>query len=109
MINIRKEVGRKIKALRENYALTQEKLAEAIGVQTQVISKLETGKSFISYRVLEKLCDIYDLKPKYFFDYNEIQHNSSAESKIKVINDKINSLTPERLDDIYKIVTALSI
>jgi len=60
-------LGSAIKELRIKKDLTQEKLAEFLGVQPQTIAKLETGKRFVSSKFLSKLCNFFDVSPNVFF------------------------------------------
>lgn len=67
-------------ALREMLGLTQEKFAERIGTVKQHISLWETGVTIPSVRTLVKICNIFDVAPRYFFTSDE--HNNDAHSKI---------------------------
>ena len=51
----------RIKAARERKHLTQEELAEQIGVSTQQMSFLEQGRSGLSLKALVNLCDRLDV------------------------------------------------
>lgn len=50
------KTGRLISAKRKEAGLTQEKLAEKIGVTNKTVSKWETGKSMPDYSVVPELC-----------------------------------------------------
>ena len=50
------EIGRFIAEKRRAKNLTQEQLAELLGVSNKTISKWETGKSMPDYAVVESLC-----------------------------------------------------
>ena len=50
-------IGARIKAARERVHLTQEQLAERIGVSNKTISKWETGKCMPDYSVVKNLCE----------------------------------------------------
>ena len=52
-----KVFGKRIKELRERKKLTQEKLAEKVGLDLQTISRIETGYYFTSFENLEKLAN----------------------------------------------------
>lgn len=45
MTNLQREVGRAIRQLRTSKGLTQEQLAEAVGVTEQAIGKIERGEN----------------------------------------------------------------
>lgn len=108
MMDIKKEVGRKLRNLREMADLTQEQLAEEIGVQTNTISKVETGRHFISCEFLTKLCSYFKVDESYFFSFSTPKYNSSDSEKIEVINKKVKTLKPDTLNYIYKTILAVS-
>lgn len=51
-----REIGEKIRELREKSDLTQKKLADKLGISQQIISRIESGKHNISLGTLEKVC-----------------------------------------------------
>lgn len=51
------EIGQRIKKLRENRGLTQEKLSRALGVTRPVISKIESGKKALNSVELRQIAD----------------------------------------------------
>jgi transcriptional regulator with XRE-family HTH domain len=53
--DLKKVIGAAIGAQREATGITQEKLAEAVGIATETVSRFETGKRLPS---IEKLVDI---------------------------------------------------
>ncbi len=53
---IQQEIGRFIAEKRRAKNLTQEQLAELLGVSNKTISKWETGKSMPDYSIVELLC-----------------------------------------------------
>ena len=66
MLNVRKETGKKVKELRLSKGMSQEQFAEKIGINAQQLSRIECGKSYLTYKVLEALCDTFDKQPHYF-------------------------------------------
>ncbi len=50
------KTGQLIAAKRKEAGLTQEKLAEKIGITNKTVSKWETGKSMPDYSVVSELC-----------------------------------------------------
>lgn len=52
-----KTVGQRVAALREFYRMTQEELAEAVGVHSVTVSKWERGTQEVSGRYLPKLAE----------------------------------------------------
>jgi transcriptional regulator with XRE-family HTH domain len=53
--DLKKKIGKAIHARREMMGITQEKLAEAVGIATETVSRFETGSRLPS---IEKLVDI---------------------------------------------------
>lgn len=51
-----KEIGLKIKKMREKSGLTQKKLADKLGISQQIISRIEKGKQNISLETLNNIC-----------------------------------------------------
>ena len=104
---MKNEIGHKLRNLRIESGLSQEKLAELLGVHIQAIGKVETGKIFISEKVLNKACKFFKVKPKYFFDFTDLRLRQSDEDRIAEINEKLRLSKPIFIKQIYKIVNAL--
>lgn len=69
---IQKYLGKQIKRYRKSAKLSQEQLAESIGIATNSLSSIETGNSFMTVNTLEKLLSALDISPKELFDFPEI-------------------------------------
>lgn len=90
-----KEIGRRIKQIRNEMGMTKDGLAKAIGVTGQFLGVVEAGKSAISYEKLRKLCEISGYSSDYilfgkrmemlnetkalFLEYNEEQVEDACE------------------------------
>ncbi len=61
------ELGKNIKAERNRQFLSQEKLAELIGIQTHHISKIERGLVDIKFTTLISILKALDLKFEQLF------------------------------------------
>lgn len=100
-------LGAVVKELRTRKALTQEKLAEHIGVEMQTISAIEGGKTFISCEVLTKLCNFFEISPSVFFSE---QPNIFSNENLDYYN-KIKFLLPKfsqsKLKEIYDILCVM--
>jgi len=68
------DVGAKLRKLREENKLSQETLAESIGISPQQLHKYETGKNKISFDKLEIIAAKFGVDLNYFssidFDVN---------------------------------------
>jgi transcriptional regulator with XRE-family HTH domain len=65
----KEKFGKKLRFFRRQKDLTQEQLAEAIGVSVEFISNIERGINAPSFETLEKLCEALQLLPKELFDF----------------------------------------
>ena len=82
MIDIKKALGKKIKQIRKSKNLTQERLAELIGLEVPSLSNIETGKFAPSVDTLQKLSDVLDVDPWDFYYFSEV----SEEKMVSEIN-----------------------
>ena len=64
-------VGRKLRERREYLGLTQEELAQVLGVTTQYISAIETNKKVPSLSVLARLAEALGVNVDYFVSSTE--------------------------------------
>ena len=64
------ELGKNIKAERNRKFLSQEKLAEIIGIQTHHISKIERGLVDIKFSTLIAILKALDLKFEKLYEIN---------------------------------------
>lgn len=55
------EIGKRIQTSREQAGLTQEQLAERLGLSTQFLSTVERGANGTSVENIIKLCDILNV------------------------------------------------
>lgn len=55
------QLGYRIKAAREEKKLTQEKLAEAVGISTVYLSEIENKRTIPSFSVLCSICKIINI------------------------------------------------
>ena len=93
--------GKRIKEIRKNKKMTQEKLAETVGLDCQTISRIETGYYFTTYENLEKIAITLDVDIKDFFDFG---HLKEKEKLKKDINEKLNILSTKDLRKIAKFI-----
>lgn len=69
-MNNKKLLGQRIKEVRKAKGLTQEKLAEIIGIETGSLSAIESGRHFPSLITLEKIATHFDIPLQVFFDFS---------------------------------------
>ncbi len=69
--------GIKLKKLRKSRKLTQEKLAELLEINQRQLTRIETGKSYPSFKTVEKICEVFLIEPYELFDFTDIKNKSS--------------------------------
>jgi transcriptional regulator with XRE-family HTH domain len=62
------EFGKKLKTLRNNQKLTQQQLADRLGVAKSIVSYYESGNRYPSYDVLVKIARIFHVSTDYLLD-----------------------------------------
>lgn len=65
MDDLLKEIGQRLRQCRKKCNLSQEKLAELIGVTAQTISTAETGKKALRPENIIKICEVLNTSPNY--------------------------------------------
>ena len=86
------KIGEKIKALRKRDDMTQERLAEALGVTNQAVSKWESGSSYPDIEYISPIANIFNVTIDYLFDHD------TAEKKRK-IQDYVTQFYTSQLDN----------
>ena len=66
---IRKQVGKRIKELRNKFGMTQEEFADRANVHRTYIASLEVGKRNVSIVTLEKITNAFEISLSEFFDF----------------------------------------
>ena len=65
MTKIDKKLGENIKILREQHGITQQKLADLLGLSRPTVSQIEIGERKLSADELVKLADIFNISVEY--------------------------------------------
>ena len=63
-------LGKNIQKFRKEKFLSQNELAELLGICREHLAKIETAKRFISLKLLFKLSDILEVPEKFLFDFD---------------------------------------
>ena len=91
-------MGQRIMTRRKILRLTQDELAEKLGVSTQMISNLELGKKAIRPENLVKLCNTLGLSADF------ILNGSNISTNIDTITEKLIKLNDEELRIINELI-----
>lgn len=99
-MEIKKLFGKKVKEKRLALSLTQEALAEKIGISAKSLSQIELGNNFVSAENLEAICVALNVKPRNLFDFQEDENID----KYQFVNEKLKN-DKGLLSKIYDIIS----
>lgn len=89
---MKKEIGLRIRAIREKMNLTKEEFSKKIGISSQYLGMIEKGKNNISIETLKLLCDFTNLSADYIlFGKEENLTNETKELLKKFTNEQIEN------------------
>ena len=100
----RKSLGLRIKELRKRKGLSQEKLAELVGLEPPSICYIEVGRNYPSLQNLEKIAETLGVSFSEVFNFDKHQDSNDLVYEIN----KIIKNNPERLKDFYNVIKALA-
>lgn len=78
-------VGKRLKEARKKYGVTQDKVAELLGISKQTISNYETGNTYPPEKMLDKLCKLYGVEPHIIKGTNPVQQDGVYDEIIRRI------------------------
>ena len=106
-MNIRKEIGEKIKRARKKGGFTQERLAEIVDISSRNLSNIELGISYPKPETLEKIMLTLNMTTQELFS-NE--HLKSDNELLSEINYCISLVKNDRnlLEKGYKVLKAFT-
>lgn len=76
---------------RKSLRMTQEELAEKLGVSTQMISNLELGKKAIRPDNLTRVCEVLELSADF------VLTGTNTKTAVDIVAEKLVQLTEEEL------------
>ena len=95
----KKLVGRRVRHLREAADLSQDQLAEKLGLSKNHISSIECGKSLLTTKRLLALCDVLGGTPDYYL-IGEITPEADAITML------VKRLSPKEQQILLRLLTA---
>ena len=101
-MDIKKSLGKKIKQKRLEQSLTQEQLAEKVGISPKSLSQIELGNNFVSAQNLEQICLALNVLPNKLFDFGE----DTGADEMSYVLEKLKN-NPSLLNKISKIITII--
>ena len=102
--NIKKQIGARIKQLRQQKGLSQEQFAEKLGIATRTLCGIEIGKNFFTADTLENILNTLEVTPQDLFKINHLQPQEVLVEEI--INKVKNIKDREKIEIIYNIINS---
>lgn len=96
-------LGARIREQRKRKGITQEQLAEKLGIDQKHMSKIELGKSYPSLDRLIKVGEVLEVPLPSLFEF---EHLGEERDRLKQINDMVQMLGEKDQRRVYKIVKA---
>lgn len=88
-MNSKEIFGENLRHFRKLHKMTQEELAEKLGVTSIHLGRIENGKSFITSELLDSLCIIFKITPAtFFYTAQEFSGDDSLFTKIDIAIDE---------------------
>ncbi len=101
-LNIKKQIGARIKKLRQDKGYSQEQFAEKLGIAPRTLCGIEIGKNFFTADTLEKIIEVLEITPEQLFMINYLKPREELEKEI--IDTIKNIKNREKIEIIYKII-----
>ena len=103
-MNKKLALGARIKELREKRRMTQDILAELVGIDPKHLSRIENGRNYPSFETLEKLISSLNVSYEDVFKYD---YFATREELLAKTLYEINQLEDSKLKFVYKILKEL--
>ena len=97
------EIGQRIRKIRKAHGLSQEELAEKIGISTTHMSHIETGNTKLSLPVLVSIASVLEVQTN---DLLFEQVNASRSNALNEITGSLDNCSSQELKIIQDIVRA---
>ena len=105
-MNIKKQLGERIKRIRKQRGFTQEKLSEKIDISPRNLSNIEQGIYFVKADTLEKILTALDVTAEDLFATDSLKSEDELIQSINIIVESFKG-DKAKLEIVYKIVKAL--
>lgn len=90
--DIKKLLGRRIKEIRTRKGMTQEKLAELVGIGERNLSKIECGNNFITAETLSNILPALDIEASELFSFKHLEDTEELKEEL------INAIQSDKID-----------
>lgn len=100
------DFGKRLKKIRKQHNITQERFAEMLNVSTDSITKYETGKVNIGHDYIIKICKMFNISADYFY-FEKDKHlkvdNEINDEDLRCIFSKLDAEERTRAIEILKL------
>ena len=105
-MGIKKELGKRIKALRIQNGYTQEKLSEIIDISQRALSSIEAGENFVTSDTIDKLMVAFGITTEEFVATNKYK---DAQELLDLINKNLLKMSDnsEKLEIVFNLTKSL--
>lgn len=104
MRSIKLLLGSRIKELRKTRALSQEQLADIVGLDPKYVSFIECGRNAPSLETMEKIANAFGVEIKDLFEF---AHLFVGGVKVENIEQLLAGVEEEKMRTIVKIIRAV--
>lgn len=101
MNDTKKYLGSRIQEIRKRKNLKQSELAELVEIDPKHMSKIECGRCFPSFDLLDKIAQKLNTPVSEFLETEHLQDRTVL---LRQIVDKLNNAPDEKLHAVYKIL-----
>ena len=91
-MNLKQKLGKKIQYLRKNNRMTQDQLAEIIGMDTKNISRIENGNNYPTAENLTLIANALEVDVFELFVTHEIPYDEMKQEVLNALEDKKKTL-----------------
>jgi transcriptional regulator with XRE-family HTH domain len=97
-------LGARIKELRKRVGLSQDQLAENVGIESKYLSRIEVGKRQPSLETLWHIADSLQVEMKDLFDFAHLDNNATSSEGIEIA---LEGASKEELRLVFKLIKAV--
>ncbi len=106
MTSLKEKFGKRLKEIRKSKSLTQEQVAEYVGIEPVNISKIECGMHFPQPDKIEKMAAVLNVEIKELFNF---EHFNNRDILIKYIEESLEEFDLKDIELVYKFISNLKL
>ena len=103
-MDLKEMIGSRIREIRNKKGITQDQLAERVGISSKYLSSIERGKENPTLSTILKLAQSLDVMPAEFFTHLEIEDPAKRKS---MIIEMLNDVDADQLKLVYRLLTVM--